>query len=87
MTAYTIGHSTRTPEELLALLGDAGVRLIADVRAFPGSRRHPQFNRSALARWLPQAGIRYVHMAGLGDRRDPVPNSPNGGWEGRLMES
>jgi hypothetical protein len=83
MTAYTIGHSTRTPDELLALLGDAGVRLIADVRAFPGSRRHPQFNRSELARWLPRAGIRYVHMAGLGGRRDPVPGSPNGGWEER----
>jgi len=52
MTAYMIGHSTRSAEELLALLTDPGVQLVADVRAFPSSRRHPQFNRGALAAWL-----------------------------------
>lgn len=80
-TVYTIGHSTRSQEELLALLAEADVRLVADVRAFPSSRRHPQFNRDALAVWLPDAGISYRHMAGLGGRREPVPGSPNGGWQ------
>jgi uncharacterized protein (DUF488 family) len=79
-TIYTVGHSTRTKEELLALLEEAGVRLVADVRAFPSSRRNPQFNRAALAEWLPPAGIEYRHLPGLGGRRAPVPWSPNGGW-------
>jgi hypothetical protein len=80
VTVYTIGHSTRSEEEVLALLRDPDVKLVADVRAYPSSRRYPQFNRSALTEWLGAAGIRYVHMPGLGGRRVPVPGSPNGGW-------
>jgi uncharacterized protein (DUF488 family) len=79
-TIYTVGHSTRSEQEMLALLGEAGVELVADVRAFPSSRRHPQFNRATLAEWLPGAGIDYVHLPGLGGRRAAVPGSPNGGW-------
>jgi uncharacterized protein (DUF488 family) len=79
-TAYTVGHSTRSSEELLALLSDVGVRTLVDVRAFPSSRRHPQFNRDALAEWLGRAGIGYAHLPGLGGRRVPVPDSRNGGW-------
>jgi len=79
-TIYTVGHSTRSSEELLALLGEAGVERLADVRAFPTSRRHPQFNRDALADWLGAAGIDYRHMPALGGRRSPVPGSANGGW-------
>ena len=85
-TVYTIGHSTRSLEELLALLGESDVRLVADVRAFPSSRRHPQFNRGALASCLPQAGISYRHLAGLGGRREPVPGSPNGGWQEQALQ-
>ncbi|HEY2437039.1 MAG TPA: DUF488 domain-containing protein [Solirubrobacteraceae bacterium] len=80
MTIYTVGHSTLSAEELLALLREADIKLVADVRAFPSSRRHPQFNRAALADWLPEAGIGYEHMPGLGGRRKPAPDSPNGGW-------
>jgi uncharacterized protein (DUF488 family) len=79
-TVYTIGHSTRTTEELLAVLEGVGVELVADVRAFPSSRRHPHFNRGALADWLPAAGIGYVHIPGLGGRRRPQPDSRNRGW-------
>jgi uncharacterized protein (DUF488 family) len=79
-TAYTIGHSTRSAEELLALLREAGIELVADVRAFPSSRRHPQFNRGELNRWLPEAGIEYLHLPELGGRRAPLADSPNGGW-------
>jgi uncharacterized protein (DUF488 family) len=56
------------------------VKLVADVRAYPGSRRHPQFARGELAVWLPVAGIAYRHMQGLGGRRLPAPGSINGGW-------
>jgi len=77
---FTIGHSTRTEDELLALLVEAGVRSVADVRTFPSSRRYPQFNWGALARWLPEAGIGYVRLPQLGGRRAPIAGSPNGGW-------
>ena len=76
----TVGHSTRTSNELLVLLHDAAIELLVDVRAFPSSRRHPQFNRDALATWLPDAGVAYRHMAALGGRRVPARGSPNGGW-------
>jgi uncharacterized protein (DUF488 family) len=79
-TIYTVGHSTRSSEELLVLLRDAGIEVVADVRAFPSSRRHPHFNRDALAGWLGAAGIGYRHMPGLGGRRTPVAGSQNGGW-------
>jgi uncharacterized protein (DUF488 family) len=79
-TIYTIGHSTRSAEDLLALLGEAAVEVLVDVRAYPSSRRHPQFNRDALSTWLPDAGLAYVHMPGLGGRRAPIEGSRNGGW-------
>jgi uncharacterized protein (DUF488 family) len=77
---YTVGHSTRSAEELLSLLGSAEVGVVADVRRFPGSRRHPQFRKEALKEWLPGAGIEYVHLSSLGGRRVPVQGSMNGGW-------
>jgi uncharacterized protein (DUF488 family) len=75
MIAYTIGHSTRSSKEMLELLGEAEVELVADMRAFPSSRRHPQFNRESMVGWLAEARIRYRHIPGLGGRRDPVPGT------------
>jgi uncharacterized protein (DUF488 family) len=80
---YTVGHSTRSPDQLLDILRTAGVGAVVDVRTFPSSRRYPHFNRSALEEWLPEAGIDYVHVPELGGRRDPAPGSPNGGWRER----
>jgi uncharacterized protein (DUF488 family) len=80
---YTVGHSTRSREQLLEILRGAGVSALADVRSYPSSRRHPQFNRPALARWLPEAGIEYRHFPELGGRREPVSGSRNGGWRER----
>jgi uncharacterized protein (DUF488 family) len=65
---FTIGHSTRSAQALLEMLRQAGVRRVADVRRFPSSRRHPQFNRDALADGLAQSGIGYVHLPELGGR-------------------
>lgn len=56
---FTVGHGTRTTEELAGLLRDADVTLLVDVRRFPGSRRHPHFAREALAGTLPPLGIAY----------------------------
>lgn len=76
----TIGHSTRSADELVALLEGAGVAQLADVRSTPRSRRHPQFNRETLAARLQPAGIAYVHFPGLGGRRRPRPDSGNLAW-------
>jgi uncharacterized protein (DUF488 family) len=80
---YTIGHSTRTAEEFVGLLREHGVRLLVDVRRFPGSRRHPQFGRDALAATLAEAGIAYRHEEALGGRRASDRSagpSPNTAW-------
>lgn len=66
---FTIGHSTHEAARLLDLLDDHGVRILADVRAFPASRRHPQFAREALAASCAERGIEYHWMPGLGGRR------------------
>lgn len=78
---YTIGHSTRTHEEFVALLREHGVARLADVRRYPGSRRHPHFSRESLEQSLPEHGIEYVHFEDLGGRRSPVKDSPNAAWE------
>lgn len=79
-TIFTIGHSTRTADAFVALLHEHGISALADVRRFPGSRRHPHFGREALAERLAAEGIAYHHLAALGGRRDPRPDSPNTGW-------
>src|SRR3954447_1294099 len=80
-TLYTIGHSTRTIEQFVALLREHGIELLVDVRRFPGSRRHPHFGSAALAASLAEAGIDYAHAEALGGRRDSEagaasPNTP-----------
>jgi uncharacterized protein (DUF488 family) len=72
----TVGHGTRPIDAFLALLGAAGVRVLVDVRRFPGSRRNPQYAREALRAALEEAGIAYVWMGEeLGGFRSPVPGS------------
>ena len=80
MTIYTIGHSTRTLADFLTLLERSRVERLIDVRAFPGSRRHPHFNKEALARSLPEHGIEYLHRPALGGRRRPRPDAPPTAW-------
>ena len=74
---YTIGHSTRTLEQFVHLLRTNGVKRLADIRRFPGSRRHPHFSKEALSRSLPADGIEYIHLEELGGRRKPLPDSQN----------
>jgi uncharacterized protein (DUF488 family) len=78
LTLYTIGHSTRTFDELLDALRAHGIAALADIRAFPASRRLPHFNREALEQNLPANGIRYIWMKALGGYRKKVlDESPN----------
>jgi uncharacterized protein (DUF488 family) len=79
-TLYTIGHSTRTLDELVAALQAHGVGTLVDIRAFPMSRRMPHFNRESLERELPLRSIRYVWMKELGGHRKKIlEESPNTG--------
>jgi uncharacterized protein (DUF488 family) len=68
-TLYTIGHSTRLLEDLVETLQVHKIQTLVDIRAFPMSRRLPQFNRESLEKRLPEAGIRYVWMGSLGGYR------------------
>ena len=79
-TIWTIGHSTRTSEEFVALLDAHRVEAVADVRRYPASRRHPHFNASELARTLAQASINYLPMRDLGGRRTARRDSHNTAW-------
>jgi uncharacterized protein (DUF488 family) len=79
-TVWTIGHSTRTLDELVALLVHWRITAVADVRRFPGSRRYPHFSSEALARSLPRHGIAYRWIPQLGGRRKVQPHSPNTSW-------
>lgn len=77
---YTIGHSTRSWSEFLALLETFSVRCVVDVRRFPGSRKYPHFNQDALRASLEDAGIRYAAMEALGGRRKVQEDSINTLW-------
>jgi uncharacterized protein (DUF488 family) len=78
---WTIGHSTHKIETFLELLKSQAIECLADVRRFPGSRRHPQFGQDKLSESLAEAGIQYVHFPALGGRRSGrLPDSPNGAW-------
>ncbi|HTJ21341.1 MAG TPA: DUF488 domain-containing protein [Gemmatimonadaceae bacterium] len=79
-TIWTIGHSTRTADELRAVLDAYRIELVADVRRYPGSRRLPQFGSAALERDLEDHDIAYRWIPALGGRRRPDPDSPNIGW-------
>lgn len=77
---FTIGHSTHSAETFLALLRGHQIRRLADVRAIPRSRRHPQFAQGALEALLAPHGIQYRHFPSLGGLRKPLPDSVNTGW-------
>jgi len=77
---WTIGHSTRNSDVFISLLEENGIKLIADVRSLPGSKRYPQFNKETLAESLKERRIRYEHFPELGGRRKSKPDSRNTAW-------
>ncbi len=81
LRVYTIGHSTRSGDDFVALLRQYEIVTLVDIRTMPRSRRNPQFNTEELAHVLPAKGIAYTHLAGLGGlRRGMGEASPNKGW-------
>ena len=74
----TVGHGALEAEVFGALVRDAGVEVVVDVRRYPGSRRHPHFGSEPMAGWLPERfGVAYRWCPALGGRRQPVEGSPN----------
>jgi uncharacterized protein (DUF488 family) len=80
MRIWTIGHSTRAIDDFISLLKENEINLLVDVRAWPGSKRYPHFNKDALAESLNAHGIRYEHFPELGGKRKSKPDSRNTAW-------
>lgn len=66
---WSIGHGARSLDDFLSLLREHGIRVLADIRTFPASRRHPHFGQDALGGALAAERITYEHIPGLGGRR------------------
>lgn len=90
MKIYTIGHSTHTKNEFLNMLQFAKIEILVDVRAFPGSRKFPQFNKETMKEWLEEADIKYYHLVDLGGRRKKsteVDSKLNGAWNNQSFHN
>ncbi len=77
---FSIGHSTRSLDDLLQLLRAHGVQRLVDIRSIPRSRHNSQFNRETLSRFLRNRRIAYRHMKSLGGLRHARADSLNKGW-------
>lgn len=85
-TIYTIGHSTRPIEEFIDLLQRNDVVTLVDIRTIPKSRHNPQYWYDALSESLERVGITYQRLAGLGGRRQRVPDSVNTAWRNESFQ-
>jgi uncharacterized protein (DUF488 family) len=87
---FTIGHSTRSIDEFVALLRLAGVQFLVDVRTVPRSRTNPQFNTDVLPESLAPLQIGYEHirqLGGLRGKQGPSEESPNGFWKNQSFRN
>lgn len=90
MQLYTIGHSTHTQEEFLALLQEYKIEILVDIRRFPGSKHVPWFNQENMEKWLPDHGIQYIHLKELGGKRGKnkdIDESLIAGWENTFFRN
>ena len=79
-TIWTIGHSTHSLDEFVAMLHSFNIECVVDIRSYPGSRKFPHFNKEALKVSLPQNNIQFTHLKKLGGRRKVNPNSKYTSW-------
>ncbi|MHB9143140.1 MAG: DUF488 domain-containing protein [Paludibacter sp.] len=77
---WTIGHSTRSLDEFVAMLNSFQIEVIVDIRNFPGSKKYPQFNKNELEDSLLKYNLNYIHLKNLGGRRKSNANSENTAW-------
>ncbi|SDO20979.1 Protein of unknown function, DUF488 [Psychrobacillus sp. OK028] len=90
MEIYTIGHSSHSQELFARMLIENNIELLADVRAFPGSRKWPQFSKDEFPKWLSQEGILYEHFSKLGGRRKKskeISEEINAGWRNQSFHN
>lgn len=83
MSIYTIGHSVYTKQFFIEMLNYAEIEVLVDVRRFPASRKHPQFNQNRMKQWLTESGIDYQHFEPLAGRRNKsylIQEELNNGW-------
>ena len=86
-TVYTIGHSTRSFEEFLALLNSFGIKVLADIRKMPGSRKLPHFDQEQLRKNLNENDVEYVYLEDLGGRRKQLKTSKNTAWRNKSFQA
>ncbi|MBO1027556.1 DUF488 domain-containing protein [Ochrobactrum sp. SD129] len=86
---FTIGHSDRSTEQFFSLLTKSSVRMIADVRKIPASRKNPQFNEDNLASTASELGMGYEHISDLGGLRPSqnIPAGTNDFWENKSFHN
>jgi uncharacterized protein (DUF488 family) len=84
ITIFTIGHSTRKIEQLIAILESYNIQILADVRSYPRSRTNPQFNSDTIGLELKRHKIGYVWLEKLGGRRKGLgERSKNISWKNK----
>src|SRR5690625_887217 len=90
MKIYTIGHSVHSKERFIEMLAYADIEVLADVRRFPASRKHPQFSKERMQEWLPESRIEYRHFTSLSGRRnksDRIQDVLNDGWNNQSFHN
>jgi uncharacterized protein (DUF488 family) len=90
MKIYTIGHSVHTKETFINMLAYANIEVLADVRRFPASSKHPQFSQERMQKWLPEAWIEYIHFTSLAGRRNKstcFQEELNDGWNNQSFHN
>ncbi len=90
MDIYTIGHSSHSKEFFQKMLHEHSIEVLADVRAFPGSRKWPQFSKDAFPQWLEAEHIQYQHFPKLGGRRrksKEIDEEVNAGWNNQSFHN
>jgi len=90
MKIYTIGHSVHSKERFIEMLTYADIEVLADVRRFPASRKHPQFSKDRMQEWLPESRIGYRHFTSLAGRRnksDGIQDVLNDGWNNQSFHN
>ncbi|MBY5956899.1 DUF488 domain-containing protein [Membranicola marinus] len=84
---YTIGHSTRSIENFIAILKNYEISQLVDIRTIPKSRRNPQYGQENLKESLEVEGIQYIHMKDLGGLRPSTGESVNKGWKNQSFRN
>lgn len=90
MDIYTIGHSSHSKEFFRKMLKEQSIEFLADVRAFPGSRKWPQFSKDEFPKWLEAENIQYQHFPKLGGRRRKskvIEEQVNAGWNNQSFHN